>query len=80
MIVSIAQPAYIPWLGYFDRIYNSDFHIVLDDVQIERNTKTSFTDQTDITVETQKAKGNKCSVCWKIRTDPCERHGCKLND
>ena len=48
MIVSIAQPAYIPWLGYFDRIYNSDFHIVLDDVQIERNTKTSFTNRNRI--------------------------------
>ncbi len=48
MIVSIAQPAYIPWLGYFDRIYNSDYHIVLDDVQIERNTKTSFTNRNKI--------------------------------
>ena len=25
-------------------------------------------------VETKKALGNKCSVCWKIRKDPCERH------
>lgn len=36
MIVSIAQPAYLPWLGYFDRIARSDIHIVLDSVQIER--------------------------------------------
>lgn len=43
MIVSIAQPAYLPWLGYFDRIAKSDLHIVLDSVQLERNTKTSFT-------------------------------------
>lgn len=43
MIVSIAQPAYLPWLGYFDRIVKSDLHIVLDTVQMERNTKTSFT-------------------------------------
>ena len=43
MIVSIAQPAYLPWLGYFDRIAKSDLHIVLDSVQMERNSKTSFT-------------------------------------
>src|SRR5437588_10259640 len=34
MILSIAQPAYLPWLGYFDRIGRSDLHVVLDDVPI----------------------------------------------
>ncbi len=43
--MSINQPAYLPWLGYFDRIAKSDLHIVLDDVKIERNTKTSFTNR-----------------------------------
>lgn len=48
MIVSINQPAYLPWLGYFDRIAKSDLHIVLDNVQIERNTSTSFTNRNRI--------------------------------
>ncbi len=38
MIVSINQPAYIPWLGYFHRIAVSDLHIVLDHVQFEKNS------------------------------------------
>jgi len=38
MIVSINQPAYLPWLGYFDRIYKSDIHVVLDHVQFEKNS------------------------------------------
>ncbi|MFA9462560.1 WbqC family protein [Thiohalorhabdus methylotrophus] len=38
MIVSINQPAYLPWLGYFDRIAKSDLHIVLDHVQFEKNS------------------------------------------
>jgi hypothetical protein len=38
MIVSINQPAYLPWLGYFDRICRSDLHIVLDHVQFEKNS------------------------------------------
>ena len=37
MIVSINQPSYLPWLGYFDRINRSDIHIVLDHVQFEKN-------------------------------------------
>lgn len=36
--ISINQPAYIPWLGYFDRIVKSDIHIVLDHVQFEKNS------------------------------------------
>jgi len=38
MIVSIHQPAYLPWLGYLHRIAVSDLHIVLDHVQFEKNS------------------------------------------
>ncbi len=41
MIVSINQPAYLPWLGYFHRIAISDVHIVLDDVQFSKNSFTN---------------------------------------
>jgi hypothetical protein len=45
MIVSIMQPAYLPWLGYFDRISKSDCHIVLDHVSMDKNSKTKFTNR-----------------------------------
>jgi hypothetical protein len=41
MIISINQPSYLPWLGYFDRIIKSDLHIILDNVQLEKNSMTN---------------------------------------
>jgi hypothetical protein len=38
MKLSINQPSYIPWLGYFERIAISDKHVVLDHVQFEKNS------------------------------------------
>jgi len=41
MIVSINQPAYLPWPGYFDRILKSDIFVSLDHVQFEKNSLTN---------------------------------------
>lgn len=41
MIVSIHQPAYLPWLGYLERILKSDCFVFLDTVQLETRSFTS---------------------------------------
>lgn len=38
MIVGIHQPAYLPWLGYFDRIRTVDLFIYLDTVQFQKGS------------------------------------------
>ena len=36
MIISIHQPNYIPWIGFFNKILLSDTYVVFDDVQYPR--------------------------------------------
>ncbi len=45
MIVSIHQPNFVPWLGYFFKIYKSDTFVILDNVQF---TKNGFTNRNRI--------------------------------
>ncbi len=37
MIISIHQPQYLPWLGYFEKIDRSDTFVFLDNVQFKKN-------------------------------------------
>ena len=32
----------------------------------------------EIEVTTKKATGNKCSLCWKVKSKKCERENCKI--
>ena len=50
---------------------NIDFSelCITSSVTIEKNGSSE-----EIDVETSKAVGNKCPVCWKISSQPCERH------
>jgi hypothetical protein len=35
LILAAHQPAYLPWLGYFDKMARADLFVVIDDVQYE---------------------------------------------
>lgn len=38
MRVSIHQPNFMPWIGYFNKLYNSDMFIFLDNVECSKNS------------------------------------------
>ena len=42
---------------------------------ITSSAETQINDTDKIEVQTIKAQGNKCPVCWKISKEPCSRHG-----
>jgi hypothetical protein len=67
VIVSIVQPAYLPWLGYFDRIARSDLHVVLDHVQIDRSSKTKFANRNKV-----RTRDGWCWLTAPLRTKGVE--------
>ena len=42
-IIAIHQPNYLPWLGYFYKIYQSDIFVFLDDVQYSNKGMHNYT-------------------------------------
>ena len=54
-------------------------NIDLSELCITSSVKIENNDTNEIIVETSKAKGEKCSICWKIRSTPCARPNCKQN-
>ena len=46
----------------------------LSELCITSSVSTHENDSEDIIVETNKAEGEKCQVCWKISKKPCQRH------
>jgi len=58
---------------------NQEYLTLLKDVDLaELCITSSFTlkevDNTEISVVTEKATGNKCPICWKVSSQPCLRH------
>ncbi len=52
-------------------------NIDLSELCITSSVKIENSDTNEIIVETSKATGEKCPICWKIISAPCERPNCK---
>jgi hypothetical protein len=54
VVVGIHQPNFMPWLGYFYKIKQSDIFIFLDDVQFQK-TGASYTNRVSININGESA-------------------------
>ena len=54
---------------------NTDF----SELCITSRAEVNYKDDIETTAVTSKAKGSKCSVCWKIKETACNRANCALN-
>ena len=60
----------------FNKYKNFDFaeFFITSKVDLKINSKNNE----EIIVNTFKAKGKKCSLCWKISEEKCQRNNCSL--
>jgi isoleucyl-tRNA synthetase len=56
------------------KIFDITENINFSELCITSDAKIIKNNTEEIEVKTEKAKGNKCSVCWKINKEGCERH------
>jgi isoleucyl-tRNA synthetase len=54
---------------------NTDF----SELCITSKAVVSYKDDIETTALTTKAKGSKCSICWKIKETACDRDNCTVN-
>jgi hypothetical protein len=80
-IISIHQPNYFPWLGYFYKIYQSDIFVFLDDVQFSNEGMHNYcyikTPQGPfrLRIPVQQSLGNKINeVRARYELKWCEKH------
>lgn len=65
-IVAIHQPNFIPWIGYFNKIAQSDIFVLIDDVQFEKGSvcnrnkiKSNIGEEVLLTVPVKLSKGSR---------------------
>ena len=46
---------------------------------ITSKAEVSYKEDIETTAITSKAKGSKCTICWKIKEIPCDRANCAVN-
>ena len=52
--------------------------IDLSELCITSSAKVVKSDLDEMIIETKKAEGEKCPICWKITISPCERPNCNF--
>ena len=57
-----------------EKMINLTKDVDFSELCITSDAKINKSNSDEILVETIKAEGEKCPICWKISKNPCERH------
>ena len=57
-----------------EELFKITKNIDFSELCITSSAKIEKSDEGEIDIKTEKAKGDKCPVCWKIKEDGCDRH------
>jgi isoleucyl-tRNA synthetase len=57
-----------------EKIFNITKNVDFSELCITSEAKIRKTELSEISATTTKAEGQKCSICWKINKNGCERH------
>ena len=57
-----------------NKFVNITKNIDFSELCITSKAEIVYNEKSETIVNTVKAKGSKCSVCWKISEEPCVRH------
>lgn len=81
VLVAIHQPNYLPWLGYFHKIYMADVFIILDTVQYAQRTRRTtirkWPDKSNIPKRLRRSGKDKQLKPTKYLTVPLEHYSHK---
>ena len=58
------------------KLNNISQNIDFSELCITSSAEVSYLENSDTKVQTTKAEGSKCQVCWKITKDACSRKTC----
>ena len=61
------------------RLFELSQHLDFSEFCITSKSSIKENIKDEVIVETKKAKGNKCPICWKITTESCSRTNCAAN-
>ena len=65
----------IDWINVGKQLVDlEENNIDFSELCITSSVRVEESDIEEVVVETTKAEGNKCPVCWKINKEKCERH------
>ena len=80
LVAAAHQPNYMPWLGYFHKIFRADVFIFLDDVQYSKNSYInrvgvrSRANNGWLTIPVTAGLGDQINTVWPSRADWVSRH------